>query len=82
MSGFIKYYEFIFTMLGLNTNTKRFLFGSTIGFVTQMIAKPSISYDERGYARPFALTTKSNNSTYIPWWSWPIAFGTILMLFI
>ena len=67
--------------LGLGTPTRRLFFGVVAGFAGQMLIKPSISYNKDGTARPF-ITSKSKNTTILPWYSWPAIFGLFFGLFI
>ncbi len=58
---FIQYYTGFFEALGLTTMLTRFLFGSAVGFGTQLLVKPKISYHSNGTAKQFL------SETYLPW---------------
>jgi len=68
-------YESVGTMLGLDSEWKRGLFGALAGFGGQLIIKPKISYRQDGTAKSFG------SETLFPWWGWPAAIGIVLGLF-
>lgn len=82
-SGLEKTYdaiESVYDSLGLMTGeaaeARRFAFGAILGSGIMHIAKPSISYDSRGNARPWALLQPSApNKTALPWWMPGLALG-------
>lgn len=74
METFVGIYTGLFKALGLESDIKRFLFGSLVGFGGQLLLKPSISYKKDGSA-------KALGETLFPWYAWPLAGGAILGLF-
>lgn len=76
MSGFIDAYMSVFSFLGLASPFKRFLLGTTLGFATQLVFKPSISYDSKGNAKSFL------SQTFVPWYLFAIIPGVIAALFL
>lgn len=73
--GFIDLYTSVFTVLGLASPFKRFLFGTTLGFAAQLVLKPSISYDSKGNA-------KSLGQTFVPWYLLAVIPGIIAAFFL
>lgn len=80
MNTFFKTLNF----LGLSSPWARLVFGTSLGFAAQMIIKPSISYDKNFQAKSFYLTSSKGdkNSTFFPWWVWPLSGGIIFSVFI
>lgn len=73
--GFVDLYQTVFVSLGLHSPILRFLFGTAVGFGTQLLVKPSISYHKDGTAKEF-LT-----QTYFPWYVVSVLPGLIFGLF-
>lgn len=73
--GFLDLYTSIFSSLGLESPFVRFLFGTAVGFASQLLLRPSISYHRDGSAKEF-LT-----QTYFPWYAVSVLPGLIFSLF-
>ena len=82
LESFGLFIEKTLSFIGLGGFPARFFFGSAVGFGVQLFLTPSISYDKEGYARPFALFSDDPNSTFFPWYIWPLLSGLMLVLFI
>lgn len=71
------------SMLGLDSPITRTIFGATSGFILQLLIKPSISYDGEN---PKTFTLFANNddkqTTYFPWYFFPILGGLLLGVFL
>lgn len=87
--------ESIFDLLasvGLGHPATRAVAFGALGFGTQYLLKPSISYvqmpangkggQSRAIPKDFKATSNSPASTWFPWYMWPIAFAIIGGLFI
>ena len=81
-----------FVSLGLESPTSRALAFGTVGFSFQYLARPSISYKKVGtkdgaksIAKPFTLLATKDSpveTTYMPWYFWPLLFAIIGGLFL
>lgn len=71
-------------VLGLSSPWARLVFGASLGFAGQMILKPSISYDRNNQSKSFYLTASKGdkNSTFFPWWIWPLSGAVVFSVFI
>ena len=74
-SGIVGYYTGFFEALGLSSVLSRFLFGSAIGFGSQLLIKPKVSYHSDGSAKQFL------SQTYLPWYILSVIPGAFLALF-
>ena len=87
-------FETIFGLLadiGLGHPLSRTVAFAAVGFGTQYLLKPSISYIKlpagkgnaaRAVPKDFAMTSSSAASTYFPWFAWPLVFAIVGGLFI
>lgn len=75
MSSLVAAYASLFEFLGLASPFKRFLLGTALGFSTQLLLKPSISYDKKGNAKGFS-------QTFVPWYLFSVIPGIIGALFL
>lgn len=71
MFGLLEIYQSVFVALGLGSPFTRFLFGTAVGFATQLLLKPSISYRRDGSAKLFFT------ETYFPWYVVSVLPGLI-----
>lgn len=72
--GFLDVYTSTMSLLGLSSPWMRLVAGATLGFGTQLVLKPSISYDNRGYAKSFIV------DTFFPWWAWVVVPALVFAL--
>lgn len=68
--------------MGLGSPTKRGVAAGSITLLLTQLVRPSISYHEDGTEREFFLFSEDVDSTYVPWWSLPIASAVIIGLFV
>lgn len=81
-----------FVTLGLESPTSRSLAFGTVGFSFQYLVRPSISYKKistkegtKTVAKPFALFASKDSpveTTYMPWYFWPLLLALIGGLFL
>ncbi len=81
-----------FVTLGLESPTSRALAFGTVGFSYQYLARPSISYKKidtkegtKSIAKPFTLLASKDSpveTTYMPWYFWPLLLALIGGLFL
>jgi hypothetical protein len=72
------------SLIGLDSPISRTIFGATAGFVLQLLLKPSISYNEQGNTKTFALFADKDDkdTTYFPWYLFPILLGLLMGVFL
>ena len=75
LESLIAGFQSFMVALGLHTATRRFLFGSALGFGAQFFIKPSISYRKDGKAKSFG-------ETFFPWYVISFVPGILLGLFL
>jgi len=65
---------------------KRALFGAAVGYAAVETFRPSIMYYDDGTARPWSFSamgatidnqSKQQHSTWLPWWSGPLAGAVV-----
>lgn len=72
-----------FALLGLDSPVKRGVVGASIGYLITEAARPSISYNEDGSKRPWAvMDPEAKNATMFPWFLWPAVSGASLAVFL
>ncbi len=85
--------EAIFNLLadiGLGHPASRTVAFAATGFGAQYLLKPSISYttiqgkqgQTKAVAKDFALTGSTSQTTWFPWYMWPLVFAILGGLFI
>lgn len=88
----VHFFERFMDIIGLSSPTTRLIGLGSMGFVYQLIMKPSISYgirqDEHGnivqFKKPikFFSTALPENTTYFPWFMWsllPMLIGGLFL---
>ncbi len=73
-------------MRGSSAYAKRAAFGAVVGYAVVETVRPSIMYYDDGTARPWSFSsfgatvdnnTKQQHSTWLPWWSGPLAGAVV-----
>lgn len=88
----VEYFRYLMSAIGLGTPMTRLIGLGSMGFVYQLMMKPSISYgirqDEHGnivqFKKPmkFFSTALPENTTYFPWFMWsllPMLIGGLFL---
>jgi hypothetical protein len=64
-------YDSLGMMKGESAPAKRLLFTGAVAGGLAYAIKPRVSFDEKGAARPWVLTSPSHpRATYFPWFMW------------
>lgn len=84
LNPFFETAENIYAALGMMDDpAKRALFTALVAGGTYYAIKPSVSFDQKGNAKPWTLTSpKSSNSTLFPWFFVPLMGATFGGLFV
>ena len=80
----------LLTATGMTTPARRAVVFGITGFTFQYLLNPAISYDALGNTRDFVLFSSASeddesyedNSTYFPWFAWPLTFAVFGGLFL
>lgn len=82
VTGSLDIIELPFYYLGLNTVTKRFMFGAVATGALLYGIKPTALFDADGTPRSWSLTNNDPASTYVPWWVYSLGAGIVLATFV